>query len=131
MSYVLQTPTMKIFIGGDSGYDTHFKKIGDDFGPFDLAIIDNGQYDAKWRYIHTHPPEVLQAALDLKAIRLFPVHSSKFLLANHPWDEPLRRVSELNRNAVTPIPLVTPVIGSVVYLKDEKQKFTEWWTGIS
>jgi L-ascorbate metabolism protein UlaG (beta-lactamase superfamily) len=28
VSYVLQAPTMKIFIGGDSGYDTHFAKIG-------------------------------------------------------------------------------------------------------
>ncbi len=32
LSFVLQTPGMKIFIGGDSGYDTHFKEIGNTFG---------------------------------------------------------------------------------------------------
>ncbi|HVG14383.1 MAG TPA: MBL fold metallo-hydrolase [Chitinophagaceae bacterium] len=128
MSYVLQTPSMKIYIGGDSGYDTHFAEIGTQYGPIDLAILDNGQYDERWRYIHTLPAEVLQAARDLKAKRLFPVHSSKFVLANHPWDEPLKKVTELNKEFN--IPLVTPMIGELVNLKDEKQTFQQWWTGI-
>lgn len=130
MSYLLQTPTMKIYIGGDSGYDTHFADIGNKYGPIDLAIIDNGQYNVAWRYIHTLPEEVLQAAKDLKAKRLFPVHSSKFALANHSWDEPLRKVSELNGNSKTPIALVTPMIGELVFLKDNKQEFKQWWVGV-
>lgn len=128
MSYVLQSPSMKIYIGGDSGYDTHYADIGEKFGPIDLAIVENGQYDAKWRYIHNHPEEVLQAAQDLKAKRLFPVHSSKFAMANHPWDEPLTRVAELNKSLN--IPLVTPIIGETVYLKDDKQQFREWWSEV-
>lgn len=127
-SYVLQTPTMKIFIGGDSGYDTHFKTIGNKFGPFDLAIIENGQYNPAWKFIHTLPEEVLQATKDLKAKRLFPVHSSKFAEANHSWDEPLVKITELNK--AFHIPLVTPVIGEVVNLKDEQQQFKQWWVGV-
>jgi L-ascorbate metabolism protein UlaG (beta-lactamase superfamily) len=127
MSYVLESPTMKIYIGGDSGYDTHFAEIGKKFGPIDLAILENGQYDIKWRYIHMLPDEVLKAAIDLKAKRLFPVHSSKFVLANHAWDEPLIKVTELN---TTHIPLVTPIIGQLVYLKDPKQQFSQWWIGV-
>ena len=130
MSYLLQTPGMKIYIGGDGGYDTHFADIGNTFGPIDLAMIDNGQYNVAWRYIHTLPNEVLQAAKDLKARRLFPVHSSKFVLANHPWDEPLRKVSELNKKSETPVALVTPMIGELVFLEDEKQVFKEWWVGV-
>jgi L-ascorbate metabolism protein UlaG (beta-lactamase superfamily) len=130
MSYLLQTPTMKIYIGGDSGYDTHFANIGNKYGPVDLAIIDNGQYNAAWRYIHTLPHEVLQAAKDLKAKRLFPVHSSKFVLANHAWDEPLIKVSELNNKLEQPIPLVTPIIGELVFLKDSTQTFKQWWVGV-
>lgn len=130
MSYLLQTPNIKIYIGGDSGYDTHFTDIGNKHGPIDLAIIDNGQYDVKWRYIHTLPNEVLQAAKDLKAKRLFPVHSSKFVLANHSWDEPLVKISELNSDSGNPVPLVTPMIGEFVFLKDKKQKFKQWWVGI-
>lgn len=128
MSYVLQSPSMKIYIGGDSGYDTHYADIGEKFGPIDLAIVENGQYDVKWRYIHNHPEEVLQAAQDLKAKRLFPVHSSKFAMANHPWDEPLTRVAELNKSLN--MPLVTPIIGEIVYLKDDKQHFNEWWAEV-
>ncbi len=126
-SYVLQSPTIKIYIGGDSGYDTHFAEIGNKYGPIDLAILDNGQYNVAWRYIHALPHEVLQAARDLKAKRLFPVHSSKFVLANHPWDEPLSKITELNKTIG--IPLVTPIIGEPVNLKDSSQQFTQWWVG--
>jgi L-ascorbate metabolism protein UlaG (beta-lactamase superfamily) len=131
MSYVLQTPSMKIYIGGDSGYDTHFAEIGNKFGPIDLAILENGQYNEKWRYIHMLPPDVLQAAKDLKAKRLFPVHSSKFVLANHSWDEPLIKITELNNNLKEPIPLATPIIGELLHLKNDKQVFTKWWENIN
>ncbi|MCX2472829.1 MBL fold metallo-hydrolase [Pedobacter sp. MC2016-05] len=128
MSYVFQSPTMKIYIGGDSGYDTHFANIGKKFGPIDLAILEDGQYDVKWKYIHLQPAEVLKAAQDLKAKRLFPVHSSKFILANHPWDEPLVKITALNK--VTKISLVTPMIGEFVYLKKPNQIFKPWWVGV-
>ncbi len=125
VSYVLQTPTMKIFIGGDSGYDTHFAEIGNEHGPFDLAIMENGQYDSRWKYIHSTPEEVWQETKELKAKRLFPVHSGKFDMANHPWDEPLKMITALSNSSG--IPLITPMIGEVVRLKDETQSFTDWW----
>jgi len=127
-SYVLQTPSLKIYMGGDSGYDTHYADIGAKHGPIDLAILDNGQYDLAWRFIHTLPEEVLKATKDLKAKRLFPVHSSKFVLANHPWDEPLVRITELNKEYN--FPLVTPMIGETVNLNDPDQQFKQWWVGI-
>jgi L-ascorbate metabolism protein UlaG (beta-lactamase superfamily) len=128
-SFVLQTPTMKIFIGGDSGYDKHFAAIGKTFGPFDLVILENGQYDKSWKYIHMMPEEVLKAAKELNAKKLLAVHSSKFAIANHAWDEPLSRITELNKNF--DIPLITPMIGEEVDLKDDSQVFTEWWKGIN
>lgn len=127
-SYVLETSTRKIYVGGDSGYDAHFAAIGQKFGPFDLAIVENGQYNVAWRYIHTLPNETLQAAQDLRAKRLFPVHNSKFKLASHAWDEPLSMVAELNKKIG--IPLVTPYIGQVVNLDDEQQSFEQWWVGL-
>ncbi|HYE55118.1 MAG TPA: MBL fold metallo-hydrolase [Chitinophagaceae bacterium] len=126
-SFMLQTPVMTIYMGGDSGYDSHFAEIGKRFGPIDLAILDNGQYNEAWRYIHAMPEEVLQAASDLQAKRLFPVHSCKFAMANHSWDEPLSRITALNG---TGIPLITPMIGEKVYLKNEHQQFKRWWEGI-
>ena len=129
MSYVLQTPSMKIFIGGDSGHDTHFAEIGQTFGPFDLAILENGQYDKSWKHIHLMPDEVVKAAQELNAKTLLPVHSCKFSISNHAWDEPLSRISELNKNSG--IRLITPLIGEQVNLRENTQLFTEWWRAIN
>ncbi|WP_138483402.1 MBL fold metallo-hydrolase [Dyadobacter bucti] len=124
VSFVLKTPTMKIFIGGDSGYDNHFKKIGEKFGPFDLAILECGQYNEAWKYIHMMPEETVTAAHDLKATKLMPVHWSKFSLALHDWNEPIQRATiEAQKQNM---PLVTPLIGQKVDLKGE-QVFEQWW----
>jgi L-ascorbate metabolism protein UlaG (beta-lactamase superfamily) len=129
MSYVLQTPTLKLFIGGDSGYDKHFTDIGKQHGPFDLAILENGQYDKSWRYIHMLPDEILKAVKDLNAKRLLAVHNSKFAIANHDWDEPMIKITTNCKAAE--MPLLTPKIGEIVYLKNEAQVFEEWWMGIN
>lgn len=123
-SFVVQTPSSKLFLGGDSGYDIHFKEIGEKFGPFDLVFLENGQYDKNWKYIHMTPNEVLQAAIDLNSKALFPVHSAKFVLANHDWNEPLSKISELAE--VTKIKLITPLIGEKTAINSEKS-FLKWW----
>lgn len=125
-SFVLQTPTIKIFIGGDGGYGKHFSEIGKTFGEFDLAILEDGQYNQNWRYIHSMPEETLKAAKDLRAKKIIPVHNSKFALANHTWDEPLKKVTELNDDEN--LQVLTPLIGEAVSLNDPTQRFTEWWS---
>jgi L-ascorbate metabolism protein UlaG (beta-lactamase superfamily) len=125
MSFVLQTPGLKIFIGGDSGYDTHFEDIGNQFGPFDLAILECGQYNANWKHIHSMPEELILEARQLRARRLLPVHWGKFALALHDWDEPIIRIAELSKEAG--LPILTPLIGEEIRLKDDHQVFTEWW----
>lgn len=124
-SFVLQTPSLRIFIGGDSGYDKHFAEIGNMHGPFDLAILENGQYNKNWKHIHLLPDEILQAAIDLKTKKLLPVHSSKFALALHAWDEPLEKL--MLSNLMVNLPILTPMIGETVNLLDEQQVFQTWW----
>lgn len=128
-SFVLKTPGQQIFIGGDSGYDSHFAEIGNTFGGFDLAILENGQYNKNWKHIHLMPDEILQAAKDLQAKRLFPVHSSKFALGTHAWDEPLNLISK--NNVSEKIKLITPMIGEKVELQNPNQVFSEWWKQIN
>jgi L-ascorbate metabolism protein UlaG (beta-lactamase superfamily) len=70
----------------------------------------------------------LQAAKDLRAKSVLPVHSSKFALALHDWDEPLKKITELNRD--NDFRLITPMIGEPVNLKDSNQTFSQWWVGI-
>lgn len=124
-SFVLVTPKHKIYMGGDSGFDKHFEKIGSRHGPFDLAILENGQYDNSWKYIHMMPEEVVQAAKDLNAKRLLAVHWGKFALANHAWNEPIIRV--LKESERLGVPLLTPMIGETIDLNDSTKSYIRWW----
>jgi len=127
-SFVFQSPSKKIFIGGDSGYDTHFEKIGAEHGPFDLALLECGQYNKSWKYIHMMPEQTVQAAIDLKAKTMMPVHWAKFALSLHAWDEPIQQVTkEAHRLEV---PIIHPMIGELVDLSNFGAQ-TEWWKGIN
>ena len=128
MSYLIQTPAMKIYISGDGGYDDRFKTIEKKFGPVDWAIMEDGQYDSAWHSVHLLPEEVLQATIDLQAKNLLPVHNSKFILGKHPWDAPLIRITELSKKKA--FHLATPEIGEVINLQDTSHLFKQWWQGI-
>ncbi|MEI9957635.1 MAG: MBL fold metallo-hydrolase [Ferruginibacter sp.] len=129
VSFVLQTPKHKIFIGGDSGYDTHFETIGKQYGPFDLAILECGQYDKSWKYIHMMPEETVQAAQQLHTKKLLAVHWGKFALANHAWDDSIKRVYKAAQE--NNMPLLTPMIGERLNIDEDGQLFTTWWQQIN
>jgi len=122
-SFVLETPSKTIYIGGDSGYDSHFKKIGEEFS-IDFAILEDGQYNKDWRYIHMLPEEHDKAMTDLNAKVLLPVHNSKFKLAQHEWDEPL---NTLEKNKKGNYKILTPAIGEKLPLDNENYKTKKWW----
>jgi L-ascorbate metabolism protein UlaG (beta-lactamase superfamily) len=82
-SFLLKSTTLSIYMGGDSGYDTHFASIGERFDSIDFALLENGQYNKAWKYIHMQPEETLQAGIDLRAKNVIPVHHSKFAMSSH------------------------------------------------
>ena len=129
LSFVLESPAMKIYYSGDGGYDPVFKEIGDKFGPIDLSILECGQYNVAWQSVHKLPHQVMEAAVDLKSKRMMPVHHSKFALSNHAWDEPLKKISEFSKGKN--YQLVTPMIGEVVWLNNKDQVFKSWWKTIN
>ncbi len=123
-SFVLKGGGYAIFLGGDSGYGSHFKAIGDQYGPFDLAILECGQYGKNWPYIHMFPEQTAQAAIDLRASALLPVHWCKFVLSVHEWNEPIRRL--VKAAAEKGLTLATPMIGEPVLI-GEKYPNSIWW----
>ncbi|MDU1892770.1 MAG: MBL fold metallo-hydrolase [Dysgonomonas sp.] len=124
-SYLIKTPSKNIYIGGDSGYDTHYAEIGKRFPDIDLAILENGQYDVDWKYIHLLPSDLVQAAKDLNAKKLLTVHNSKYALGKHAWNEPLVKISEVADK--DSLHLITPMIGEIANLNDSTQVFKKWW----
>jgi L-ascorbate metabolism protein UlaG (beta-lactamase superfamily) len=124
-SFLLKIAGLKIYIGGDSGYAPHFASIGQTYGPIDLAMLENGQYNLSWHDIHMLPDETLQAGSDLKARVVMPVHNSKFALSMHCWDEPLNRVTALHRD--TAFKLITPMIGEQILLRECDSYVSKMW----
>jgi len=127
ISLVLNTPKKTLYIGGDSGYDTFFKTTGELFGPFDLAILECGQYNKNWKYIHMMPEQTVQATKDLNAKVLMPVHWAKFPLALHDWDEPIIRAEKAA--SIENVPIAHPMIGELLDL-DNLENTKKWWEGI-
>lgn len=111
-SFLVTGSRRKVFIGGDGGYDTHFAEIGMRFPDIDWAILENGQYNEGWKYIHLMPGYMAAVARELKAAKILTVHHSKYALAAHPWDEPLKNARRMrDRDS---LPVVIPQIGEVV-----------------
>ena len=123
-SFILRTSNHNLYLGGDSGYDSHFKEIGNKYGPFDIAILEAGQYNIMWPLIHMMPEETVQAAIDLKAKTLLPVHWGKFTLAMHPWNDSITRVVAKAKELNTKV--LTPKIGEPLLLDDSFQS-ENWW----
>lgn len=125
-SWIIQSDDENLFFSGDSGYASHFKEIGDQYGPFDFAFMECGQYNNLWPLVHMLPEETAQAGLDIKAKRIMPIHWGAFKLASHSWTDPVERISkkakELN------VDLVIPKIGEIIEIGlNNSEEIYPWW----
>lgn len=124
-SWVIEGKKDKLFFSGDSGYDTHFKRIGEKFGPFDIALVECGQYNENWKFIHMMPEETAQAAKDLKSKLTLPIHWGGFSLAFHDWTDPIERF--IDKAKEFDIAITTPKIGETVILGNSFYPQEKWW----
>ena len=125
-SWVLVGGGKRLFFSGDGGYGPHFRAIGAQYGPFDLALMECGQYNQSWAEIHMQPEQSVQAALDVRAKAMLPVHWGAFTESLHAWNEPVRRAhAEAARRH---LPFTTPELGQPVRL-DTGQPLPQqpWW----
>lgn len=127
-SFLIKTNNLKLYFSGDSGYDDHFKEIQKKFGAVDFAMLDSGQHDESWKYIHMMTPDVVQAAQDLKTKILIPSHICKLSLAYHPWDEPMEELVEFSKNK--DFKLFIPMIGEKINLQSKEWSLKTWWRNI-
>ena len=123
-SWVVIGENQRFYFSGDSGYDNHFLQIGDRYGPFDVAFMESGQYNPIWPLAHMFPNETVQAAVDVNAQKVQPIHWGMFKLSTHDWFEPVEMVKQhgIEKN----IEVLYPQIGAAVYpSKDITNEV--WW----
>jgi len=111
-SWVIKSGNSNVYYSGDSGYGDHFKQIGEKFGPFDLTMMECGQYNEGWPYIHMMPEQSVQAHVDLKGKTMVPIHWGKFNLSLHKWTEPLERAKK--QAETLSVELLTPIPGQII-----------------
>ena len=87
-------------------------EVGKRFPQIDLAIMENGQYNEDWRYIHLMPDDLPLAIKDLHPKQVLTVHHSKYALSKHPWYEPLENIHKASKPQS--YKLLTPMIGEKI-----------------
>ncbi|AIF52948.1 MBL fold metallo-hydrolase [Pelosinus sp. UFO1] len=124
-SWVIIGKSARIYFSGDSGYGPHFAQIGKTYGPFDLTLMECGQYDERWSAIHMMPEETVQAHIDVNGRIMVPIHWAAFTLALHDWTEPIERV--ISAGQERQILISTPKIGESVVIGSEVYPNSTWW----
>lgn len=112
-AFMVEVGDRKVYIGGDGGYDERFREVHEQFGRIDLAVMENGQYNPNWAYIHMLPKDLELAILDMQPEHVITVHHDKFALSTHAWSEPdsvAHAIAE--KNAVK---LLDQPIGTIIY----------------
>ncbi len=116
----------RVYYSGDTGLFDGMAEIGQRFGPFDVAMIEAGQYDADWPDWHLGPEQSVLSAQRVRAKALIPVHWGLFRLAHHGWTEPVERVLAAAR--CTDVPVITPRPGQSIEPTALKPgDSTRWW----
>ena len=124
-SWVIKSDSLALYFSGDSGYEKHFAKIGEKYGPFDVALVECGQYNTRWADIHMFPEETVRAGKDLRAKKIIPIHWGAFKLAMHPWNEPVIRA--VNAAKKENMKIEVPVIGESIVLDTLTKPLNVWW----
>jgi L-ascorbate metabolism protein UlaG (beta-lactamase superfamily) len=124
-SWSLVGPRHRVFFSGDTGLTENLRQIAAREGPFDLALLEIGQWDPSWGDIHLGPEGALEALERLGNPPLLPIHWATFQLGMHAWSEPAETLTRLAaaRNSV----VLTPRLGEPVELSSAT---SAWWRAL-
>ena len=90
--YAFLGDTHRVYFSGDTGLFPAMRDIGEQLGPFDLAMIEVGAYGQAWPDWHLGPEQAVRANQLVRGRVLLPIHWGLFNLAFHGWTEPIERV---------------------------------------
>jgi L-ascorbate metabolism protein UlaG (beta-lactamase superfamily) len=97
-SFVIEAPAGRIYFVADSGYGAgqHFRRAGERYGPFRLAILPIGAYEPRWFMCdqHMNPAESVQAFIDCAAELALGHHYGTFQLTDEAIEAPIAALTE-------------------------------------
>jgi len=114
----------RVYYSGDTGLFPALRTIGERLGPFDLTMIEVGQYDRAWPDWHLGPEQAVEAHRRVRGAVMLPVHWGLFALASHGWTEPIERALAAGHSAGAVI--ITPRPGQSVEPTEERPQ-ERWW----
>ncbi len=121
------SPRHRVYYSGDTGLFPAMADIGARLGPFDLTMIEVGQYGRAWPDWHLGPEQAVRAHQLVRGGMLLPVHWGLFALAYHGWTEPIERT--IAAAATAGIRMLAPRPGESVE-PARSPAFTRWWPAI-
>lgn len=118
------SPEHRLYYSGDTALLDEMEAIGERLGPFDVALIEIGEYDALWSDVHLGPEQAVRASRLVRGALMLPVHWATFDLALHGWTEPIERV--LVAAGKEGVAVATPAPGGSVE-PGVSVPTTRWW----
>jgi L-ascorbate metabolism protein UlaG (beta-lactamase superfamily) len=125
--YAFVGPRHRVYYSGDTGLFPGLQTIGDRLGPFDLTMIEIGQYDQAWPDWHLGPEQAVEAHRRVRGAVMLPVHWGLFALASHGWTEPIERL--LVQARASGAVVITPRPGQSVEPTVERPQ-ERWWPAL-
>jgi L-ascorbate metabolism protein UlaG (beta-lactamase superfamily) len=123
-SYAFVGARHRVYFSGDTGMFPTMREIGRRLGPFDVTMIETGQYHGAWPDWHIGPEQAVAAHGLLRGRVMLPVHWGKLQLAYHGWTEPIERV--LAAAARANVTVLAPMPGQSVE-PEAPPHLTRWW----
>ena len=122
-SFALIGPQHRVYYGADSGEWSGFRDIGEQFGPFDLSLLEIGASNPLWAEIHMGPEGAIRSfrALGGRGL-LMPIHWGLFDLALHHWKQPIEEIS-----SVEDLRLWSPTPGVPSEVIAGQELRSDWW----
>jgi L-ascorbate metabolism protein UlaG (beta-lactamase superfamily) len=117
----------RVFFSGDTGLFPAMSEIGTGLGPFDLTMLEVGQYNPAWPDWHGGPEQAVKAHVMLRGKTLLPIHWGLFTLAYHGWTEPGERA--LAAAKASSVPILLPKPGQSIE-PEASPATARWWPNV-
>lgn len=126
-SFAISGPRHRIYYGADSGEWSGFPQIAEQYGPFDLTMLEIGAFHPLWSDIHMGPDGAFRSFRGMGGNGLFmPIHWGLFDLALHPWRQPIERIYALGEQDNS-LKLWSPAPGEPSEVQPGVEVRSDWW----